>query len=158
MSQLDLDRINMGKKQTSGTARRISISLPRSLAEALDAMILRRGFHNRSQAIAEMVEQNLIESQQENEDSIMAGTITLFYDASKAGLLEKLAQIEREHIEECISSQHVLLEGGNIMEVVLVQGPVRQLRKITDRMLTCKGVSSGKLTLTSKIIPQLHER
>ncbi|MEM1223453.1 MAG: nickel-responsive transcriptional regulator NikR [Verrucomicrobiota bacterium] len=148
----------MGKKQTSGTARRISISLPRRLAEALDAMIQRRGFHNRSQAIAEMVEQNLIENQQENEDSIMAGTITLFYDASKAGLLEKLAQIEREHIEECISSQHVLLEGGNIMEVVLVQGPVRQLRNITDRMLTCKGVSSGKLTLTSKIIPQLHER
>jgi len=140
------------------SAQRISISLPARLARGLDDMIARRGFHNRSQALAEMIEQNLIEFQQEREEAVMAGTVTLFYDASKAGLLEKLARIQREHIEECISSQHVQLEGGHVMEVVLVQGPVRRLREITDRMLTCKGVSSGKLTLTSKIIPQLHER
>ena len=141
-----------------GLAQRISVSLPPRLAEGLDEMIASRGFHNRSQAIAEMISQQLVEFQQENDESIMAGTITLFYDASKAGLLEKLALIERENINECISSQHVLLEGENVMEVVLVQGRVRQLREITDRMLTCKGVSSGKLTLTSKIIPPVQER
>lgn len=140
------------------TAQRISISLPPRLAEGLDHMVQARGFHNRSQAIAEMIEQQLIEFQQENDESLMAGTITLFYDGSKAGLLEKLARIEREHIAECISSQHVLLEGENVMEVVLVQGEVKQLRKITDRMLTCKGVHSGRLTLTSMILPPLHER
>ena len=148
-------RMTMDKKDP---AHRISISLPRRLAEGLDEMVQRRGFHNRSQAIAEMVEQQLIEFQQENDESLAAGTITLFYDASKPGLLEKLARIEREHIDECISSQHVLLEGENIMEVVLVQGRVQRLREITDRMLTCKGVNSGKLTLTSKIIPQVQER
>jgi CopG family nickel-responsive transcriptional regulator len=145
----------MDKKQT---AHRISVSLPARLAKGLDEMIQKRGFQNRSQAIAEMIEQQLIEFQQENEEAVMAGTITLFYDASKANLLEKLARIEREHIDECISSQHVLLEGDNIMEVVLVQGRVRRLYEITDRMLTCKGVNSGKLTLTSKIIPQVQER
>lgn len=146
------------KTDTKETAHRISISLPRRLAQGLDEMIQRRGFHNRSQAIAEMIEQQLIEFQQENDETLMAGTITLFYDASKAGLLEKLARIEREHIDECISSQHVLLEGDNVMEVVLVQGRVRRLHEITDQMLTCKGVNSGKLTLTSKIIPQVQER
>ena len=40
----------------------------------------------------------------------------------------------------------------------LSRGPVHRLRKITDRMLTCKGVAAGKLSLTSKIIPPLHER
>ncbi|MFQ3226564.1 MAG: metal-responsive CopG/Arc/MetJ family transcriptional regulator, partial [Lentimonas sp.] len=49
-------------------------------------------------------------------------------------------------------------EGKYIMEVVLVQGPISQLRHITNRMLTCKGVSSGGLTLTSKILPQVHSR
>jgi CopG family nickel-responsive transcriptional regulator len=145
----------MDKKQT---AHRISVSLPARLARGLDEMIQKRGFQNRSQAIAEMIEQQLIEFQQENDEAVMAGTITLFYDASKANLLEKLARIEREHIDECISSQHVLLEGDNIMEVVLVQGRVQRLYEITDRMLTCKGVNSGKLTLTSKIIPQVQER
>lgn len=146
------------KKHKKDTAHRISISLPSRLAEQLDDMIERRGFHNRSQAIAEMIEQQIVEFRQEQDETLMAGTITLFYDAAKAGIFEKLARIERAHVEECISSQHVLLEGDYIMEVVLVQGPVHRLREITDRMLTCKGVSSGKLTLTSKIIPQLHER
>ena len=139
-------------------AHRISVSLPRRLAQGLDEMVEKRGFHNRSQAIAEMIEQQLVEFQQENDESLMAGTITLFYDSARAGLLEKLSRIEREHIDECISSQHVLLEGDNVMEVVLVQGRVQQLRKITDRMLTCKGVNSGKLTLTSKIMPPVQER
>ncbi len=139
-------------------AQRISVSLPSRLAAELDEMVRRRGFHNRSQAIAEMVEQQIIETRQAQDDSLMAGTITLFYDAARPGLLEKLARIEREHISECISSQHVLLEGDHIMEVVLVQGPVHRLRRITDRMLTCKGVSAGKLTLTSKILPPVHGR
>lgn len=150
--------MTMDKKAQKSLAQRISVSLPPQLAMALDEMVASRGFQNRSQAIAEMIETSLIRHQQEDEATIMAGTITLFYDSEKTGLLEKLARIEREHLEECISSQHVLLEGNHVMEVVLVQGPVKRLRILTDRMLTCKGVSSGGLTLTSKIIPQLHGR
>lgn len=146
------------KKSTKSLAHRISISLPPHLAESLDAMVQDRGFHNRSQAIAEMIETTLISHQREDDATVMAGTVTLFYDSAKTGLLEKLAGIEREHVEECISSQHVLLEGNHIMEVLLVQGPVKRLRRLTDRMLTCKGVSSGGLTLTNKIIPPLHGR
>ena len=44
------------------------------------------------------------------------------------------------------------------MEVLLVQGPVETLSRITDQMLTCKGVSSGKLVLSNKILPQVHSR
>lgn len=138
--------------------QRISISLPTLLAEGLDQMVAERGFHNRSQAVAEMIQQSLVKHQQEDDATIMAGTITLFYDSAKPGLLAKLAHIEREHIDEVISSQHVLLENQYTMEVVLVQGPVGRLRKITERMLTCKGVSSGELTLTRRIIPPVHAR
>ena len=139
-------------------AQRVSISLPADLAHALDTMIDERGFQNRSQAIAEMIEQSLIRHRQTDATAVMAGTLTLFYDSSKAGLLEQLAKIERTYLEECISSQHVLLEGQYIMEVLLVQGPVRRLRQLSNDMLSCKGVSSGDLTLTSKLIPQVHGR
>lgn len=139
-------------------AHRISISLPAKLAKALDAMVAERGFKNRSQAVAEMIEQSLTQHQQEDGGTVMAGTITLFYDSSKTGLLQQLAQIERAHVEECISSQHVLLEGLYVMEVLLVQGPVRRLRALTNQLLASKGVSSGGLTLTRKLIPQVHTR
>lgn len=121
-------------------------------------MVESRGFQNRSQAIAEMIEESLIQHKQEDSTAVMAGTITLIYDTGKTGLLQQLAKIQRKHVQECISSQHVLLEGQYIMEVVLVQGPVQNLRELTNQMLACKGVSSGGLTLTNKLIPQVHGR
>ncbi|MBT62253.1 CopG family ribbon-helix-helix protein [Coraliomargarita sp. SDUM461003] len=146
------------QKTNKTLAQRISISLPAKLATALDDMVDSRGFQNRSQAIAEMIEESLIQHKQEDNSAIMAGTITLIYDTGKTGLLQQLAQIQRQYVQECISSQHVLLEGQYIMEVVLAQGPVQNLRELTNQMLACKGVSSGGLTLTNKLIPQVHAR
>lgn len=43
------------------------------------------------------------------------------------------------------------------MEAVLVQGHLQEPRKITDRVLTCKGVTtSGERTLSTKILPPVH--
>lgn len=128
------------------------------MAAELDRMASERGFHNRSQAISEMIQERVNAHHWEDDDMIMAGTITLFYDSTKPGLLQKLKKVQREHVEEVISTHDVLLEGNYIMEVVLVQGPVKNRRFIMDRMLTCKGVSSGELSLTSKIRPPVHGR
>jgi len=141
-----------------GRTQRISVSLPTELSEALDKMVIERGHPNRSQAICEMIRQKLDSHSQEDGDVVMAGTITLFYDASKRGLLQTLADIEREHIEEVISSQHVLLEGNHVMEVLLVQGPAKRLQGIRDNILNCKGIKTGELTVTRKIIPPIHAR
>lgn len=139
-------------------AQRISISLPADLSDALDRMVIERGHPNRSQAISEMIRQRLTSHFSEDGKTVMAGTISFFYDSSKRGLLQTLSEIEREHVEEVISSQHVLLEGQFVMEVLLVQGPVFKLRKLADTLLNCKGVQSGELTLTRKIIPPIHSR
>ena len=143
---------------TKSRAQRISISLPADLSDALDRMVVERGHPNRSQAICEMIRQRLTTHFSEDAGTVMAGTISFFYDSSKRGLLQTLDEIEREHVEEVISSQHVLLEGQYVMEVLLVQGPVKTLRTLTDRLLNCKGVQSGELTLTRKIIPPIHSR
>lgn len=135
---------------------RISISLPEHLLRQLDSMVVARGFESRSQAIAEMVNQQLVEHRQELGEDIMAGTITLVYDHSTPGLKQQLADLQRQHLSEVISSLHVHLMHAHTMEVILVQGPARQLQYIADRMLTCRGVITGKLQLTTAIIPPLH--
>jgi CopG family transcriptional regulator, nickel-responsive regulator len=137
---------------------RISISLPADLSAELDKMVRERGHPNRSQAVCEMIRQRLNSHLSEDENTVMAGTITIFYDSGKRGLLQMLTDLEREHVDEVISSQHVLLEGQFVMEVLLVQGPVKALRSLTNAILNCKGVQSGELTLTRKIIPPIHAR
>ena len=148
----------MSNNEQNTGARRVSLSIPSDLVDKLDAMIRERGFHNRSQAVSDLIRESLVDDQTNDPKAVLAGTITLVYDTVKPGLFGKISKIQRDHIEEVISTQRVLLEGDYVMEVVLVQGPVESLRNITNRFITCKGVYSGGLTLTGHLIPQVHSR
>ena len=135
---------------------RISVSLPEPLLNQLDSMVFNRGFESRSQAIAEMINQQLVEYSQEMGEEIMAGTITLVYDHSAPGVQKQLADLQHAHLTEVISSLHVHLMHAHTMEVILVQGPAARLQWIADRLVTCRGVITGKLQLTTAIIPQVQ--
>jgi CopG family nickel-responsive transcriptional regulator len=137
--------------------RRLSISLPERLSFELDEMVAKKGFKHRSQAVAELISSRLNQESQQEPNTVMAGTLTLVYDESKRGLLAKIARILRENLTEIISSQHIMLEDNFVMEVMLMQGPVDTLQKIADKLRTCKGVASGQLALTTKLLPPLHK-
>lgn len=135
---------------------RASLSLSEELLTDLDAMVVERGYASRSQAVSAMLHQSLVAHRHEVGDRVMVGTITLFYDNKVAGLRERLAEIQQENIAEVISSLHVHLADNQTLEVVLVQGPARTLQRIADRIVTEKGVISGRLELVAALIPQVH--
>lgn len=146
------------RKSASLPLERISMTLPNELLTELDRMVEDRGLPNRSHAIAEMITREVAEWKEKLGDQVMTGTITLFYDAARRNLQASLARIQRRHIAEVISSLHVQLEDQHTMEVLLIQGPARRLRAIADELIACKGVKSGRLNLTSTLIPPLHNR
>jgi CopG family nickel-responsive transcriptional regulator len=143
-------------RQHNRPVSRISMSLPYALLKELDRMVGERGFISRSQAIADMLHQFLIEHKRERGDDIMVGTVTLVYDNSVPGLQKQLAELQARHIDEVISSLHVHLVRNQTMEVILVQGPVKALQGIADEMISRRGVISGKMHLVAALIPQLH--
>ena len=135
---------------------RISISLPQSLLHDLDRMVAERGFDSRSRAIGDMLHQALVEHKSDVGNDIMAGVITLFYNNSTPGLQKQLADLQFLHIAEVISSLHVHLMHNQTMEVILVQGPAKKLKAISDELASRRGVISGKMHLIAALIPQLH--
>ena len=134
---------------------RFSISLPGGLAAQLDHMVGARGFKNRSQAIAEMVRSQLSELEVESGTASTAGTISLVYDYRKRNLQTSLSAIQHKYYLLIVSSMHVHLEHHHYLEVLLVQGPPKQVRQLADELITCKGVRHGKLQLTAVGIPPL---
>ena len=147
-------------KQTDspqGGVSRISVSLPEGLLHQLDAMVAERGFDSRSQAIAEMISRGVTSHLAERGNEVMAGTITLVYDHTTPRLQKTLADLQRAHIDEVISSLHVHLTQSRTMEVILVQGPATQLHLVADRMITNRGVICGRLQLTTALLPPLHQ-
>lgn len=136
--------------------KRVSISLPRETFAVLDQLVSDRGFQSRSQAVAEMVHQSVIDFREELGDEVVAGTITIVFDEARPGLNEQLTRIQRDNIAEVISSNHVLLENDHTLAVLTVQGPAYKLKMICNELVTSKGVQFGRLTVTSSILPPIH--
>lgn len=146
----------MAREEQNEGLRRITVSMPDETYRALDRLVQQRGFDNRSQAVAEMIHQHAAEHLGRIGTEVMAGTLTLVYDESKSALLRDLSRIFREHVAHVISSQHVLLEEDHVLEVILMQGPARTLREISNRLVATKGVKTAQLTLTPHLIPPIH--
>lgn len=138
--------------------RRVTVSMSEDTFQTLDRVVNERGFDSRSQGIAEMIHSQAAEHLGKVGTEVMAGNLTLVYDESKSSLLRDLSRICRGYIAEVISSQHVLLEDDHVMEVILMQGPAKKLRTIANELGTCKGVKTARLTLTTYLIPQVHEK
>ena len=135
---------------------RISISLSEKLLRDMDLLVEQRGFESRSQAMASMIQHQVTEHHCDFGNEVMAGTINLVYDHSTHGLQKLLTDLQHQYINEVISSLHVYLMDTKTMEVILVQGPAAKLKMIADKMEACRGVISGKLQLSTAILPQVH--
>jgi CopG family nickel-responsive transcriptional regulator len=135
---------------------RISVSMPEDLLVALDGMVAGRGFGSRSQAVAAMINEQLLEHKRQLGNEVMMGTITLMYDRSVRGLQKQLSDLQCAHIDEVISSLHVHLMDSQMLEVILVQGPASTLQAIANEMSTLRGVVTGRLQLMAATIPPLH--
>jgi CopG family nickel-responsive transcriptional regulator len=140
----------------SDKVARFSISLPETLLDELDAMVASRGFQSRSQAVAALARDGLVEFASKVGTGSVAGTISLVYDYRKKDLQARLAEIQHRYYLLIVSSMHVHLENHNYLEVLLVQGAANELRKLTDELVTCKGVKNGRLSLTAAAMPPLQ--
>jgi CopG family transcriptional regulator, nickel-responsive regulator len=148
----------VAKDDTTEGLRRVTVSMTEETFQALDRLILGRGFGNRSQAVSEMIHAQASEHLSQIGTQVMAGTLTLVYDESKSSLLRDLSRIYREYVSEVISSQHILLEDEHVLEVILMQGPAKLLREVTNKLVSCKGVKSASLAMTPHLMPPLHKK
>ncbi len=137
---------------------RFSISLPGDLLERLDALVAQRKLPSRSQVIAELIRGALVENELATDPQrVVAGTITLVYTNKRNTLRHRLGVIQRRYLKEVISSQHVFLEADHSLEVLLVQGPGSQLKKLADELRSIKGVEQVRVIITQSLMPPLHE-
>lgn len=128
---------------------RFSVSLPAQLLKDLDEMVREKGYDNRSLAIADMVRGGLVEHRQDFGNREMAGTITLVFDHHRSNVQAVLTDLQHDHHEDVISTLHVHLDHDNCLEVILVRGKAKEIKKLADGLIAAKGVKHGKLTLTS---------
>ena len=126
---------------------RFGVSLESELLEALDNYVLENNFPNRSQAIRQLIERNLVERKWQCNHQV-AGAITLVYDHHKRDLGRKIADIQHDFFKEILAVQHFHLSHETCMEIIAVRGQAKRLTELSDKLISLKGVRHGKLVMT----------
>jgi CopG family transcriptional regulator, nickel-responsive regulator len=133
----------------SSQLMRFGVSMEDDLLEKFDSLCPARGYKNRSEAIRDMVREVLIENELREEKAEGVGTLTLVYNHRQRELEEKLTNYQHEHLNAIISTMHVHLSRHLCLEILLLRGKAKDIRKISDGLIATKGVQHGKLVLTT---------
>jgi CopG family nickel-responsive transcriptional regulator len=126
---------------------RFGVSLEKELLEALDNYVSDNHFTNRSQAIRNLINNNIVTNKWQC-NNIVAGSITLVYDHHKRDLLTNLTALQHEFLQVILSSQHFHLDHDLCMEIIAVKGKAVTLTELADKLIAIKGIQHGKLTMT----------
>jgi CopG family nickel-responsive transcriptional regulator len=127
---------------------RFGVSLEKGLLDNFDLLIRERTYTNRSEAIRDLIRQELVKKQWE-EDSEVAGAITFVYDHHKRELVNRVIDIQHDFQNIIVSTQHIHLDHDNCLEIVAVRGNARDVKRIADMLQSVRGVRYGTLSMSS---------
>jgi CopG family transcriptional regulator, nickel-responsive regulator len=128
---------------------RFGVSIDSQLIKKFDALINRKGYATRSEAIRDMIRDTLVEEEWEAGSQETVGTITIVYNHHTRELEHALTDMQHRSFHQIISTLHVHLDAHNCLEVLVVKGKGQEIRNIADRLIGTKGVKHGKLTMTT---------
>jgi len=128
---------------------RFGVSIENPLLEQFDRLIHERNYATRSEAIRDLIRNELVHEEWKNLDAESVGTITIIYDHHVRELNSILTSIQHDYNNQIISTMHVHLDHDNCLEVLAVKGKTRIIKQIADNIISIKGIKHGKLVTTT---------
>jgi CopG family nickel-responsive transcriptional regulator len=126
---------------------RFGVSLEQVLLKSLDKYVEDNHLTNRSQAIRQLINNNLVEKKWQC-NNIVAGSVTLVYDPHKRDILKNLTDIQHDYNSVILSTQHFHLDYDHCLDIVAVKGKAITLTELSDKLKAVKGIQHGKLTMS----------
>jgi CopG family nickel-responsive transcriptional regulator len=131
------------------TLVRFGVSLDKELLSEFDKLCLENKYQNRSEAIRDLIRDRLVQDEWSKANGEVTGVVTLVYDHHKKDLLNGLIDIQHDHQNAIIASQHIHLNHDNCLEVVVIRGKAKDIKDLANRMRSAKGVKHGDLVMTT---------
>jgi CopG family nickel-responsive transcriptional regulator len=134
-------------KNNINNVTRISVSLSPDLLTNFDKVIKKLGFGDRSKAIQIAIRTFISENEwlSENESVKGVGSIELLYDPQNKNLDNILTLVQHNYNHIVISTIHVHLNDNNCLEIVIVRGDVKSIKKIAKELADNKGIKNIKI-------------
>ncbi len=128
---------------------RFGVSMEDDLLERFDVLIQERGYASRSEAIRDLVRQELVKEEWADPNNEVIGTVTIVYEHHEHELANVLAELQHQYHGSIICSTHVHLDAHNCLEVIIVRGSSARIRCIANALISTKGVKHGEICSTT---------
>ncbi|MGM0371681.1 MAG: CopG family ribbon-helix-helix protein [Halobacteriota archaeon] len=128
----------------------VSISMPDSLLEQLDAFAEEHGFTGRSEVLRE-ASRTLMEEFDEKrlEDRDLMGIVTVLFDYQTTDVEEALIDLRHEYEDLVASNLHSHVGENNCMELFVLEGTLEEISEFVGRLRATKDT----LLLDHSVIP-----
>ena len=127
---------------------RFGVSLEKELLARFDQLIKERNYTNRSEAIRDLIRQELVKREWQKGQEI-AGAIIFIYDHHKRELLNKVIDVQHDFQKLIISTQHIHLDHSNCLEIIALRGNPKVAQRLQDKLKSIKGVKHATLSMSS---------
>ena len=128
--------------------KRFSISLDEELLDQFDQFILKRKYTNRSEAIRDLIRNDLTQGEWEADKEVI-GVVSLVYDHHQRQLQERLTELQHDYHHQIISTTHIHVDRDNCLEVIIVRGKARKVREFSEHLRSLRGVKHGNLSMST---------
>ena len=131
------------------TLERFGVSMEDDLLSRFDELIAARGYASRSEAIRDLVRQELVKEEWADPNAEVIGTVTIVYTHHEHELSNILAELQHTCHESIICSTHIHLDAHNCLEIIIVRGKSNRVKYIANALISTRGVKHGQLVSTT---------
>ena len=128
---------------------RVGVSLDKKLLSMFDKLITKQGYQNRSEAIRDLIRQQISSERLKNPKAKAVAAVVLVYDHHSTKLIDRLTDLQHSHILQTISSMHIHLDEHDCLEVIVLRGHVGEINKMAEGIISLKGVKLGRINLVA---------
>ena len=128
---------------------RFGVSLDADLLKKFDKLNKQVGYSSRSEAIRDLIRDRLVEKEWKDEDKETVGILGLVYSHESRELTENLTRVQHQYVDVVVSSTHIHLDRHNCLEVIILKGKNKIIRRIADELISTRSVKHGDVILTT---------
>ena len=143
---------------------RITMSIDESLAKEFDALIAKRGYGSRSEAMRDLLRREVEGDRIKYEArAYCVASLSYVYNHHQRDLGARLTAAQHEHHDLVVATMHVHLDHEHCLEATVLKGSTAAVRCFSDQVKAERGVRHTAINLITvepgdkHIVPGAHQ-
>ncbi|MBS3793831.1 MAG: nickel-responsive transcriptional regulator NikR [Candidatus Thorarchaeota archaeon] len=137
------------------TLQRFGVSVPEDLLNEFDAIVEKRDYVGRSEAIRDAMRQFIAQWQWENEQEGRTAALNIVYE-HQPRLMAKLIEVQHSAKAHVLSTVHIHLTERHCFEILSIEGKKSHIQELADKIAGLPGIVASQLFVYSLVEEGRH--